>query len=233
VLPRIRLPATAASINRPENLFADKQGNIYVPEYQNRVIRKINPAGIITHVAGTGEEGYSGDGGQATLAKIGNPHSICMDEQGNLYFSDASGHVIRKIAPDGIISTIAGIYGEMTYSGDGGPTKEAALSVPSGMCMDKQGNILIAEYGNQIIRKINKAGIISTVAGTPFQAGFTGNGGPAVDALLFSPTGVCVDREGNIYIVDLGKNVIRKVETDGIIRHFATRHEPGRPERRA
>jgi gliding motility-associated-like protein len=207
-------------------LYADKQGNIYVPEYQNRVIRKINPSGIITHIAGTGEEGYSGDGGQATLAKIGNPHSICMDEQGNLYFSDAIGHVIRKITPDGIISTIAGIYGEMTYSGDGGPAKEATLSVPSGMCMDKQGNILIAEYGNQIIRKINKAGIISTVAGTPFQAGFTGNGGPAVDALLFSPTGVCVDREGNIYIVDLGNNVIRKVGTDGIIRHFAGEGPP-------
>jgi len=214
-------PALMASIKDVQNICSDRQGNIYIADYGNYVIRKVNNSGIISVYAGTGESGYTGDGGQATLAKIGIPYGICTDDQGNVYFSDVTWDVIRKITPGGIITTIGGKLGTPRYSGDGGPATEAGLSGVCGISIDKQGNLFIAEFGNNVIRKISNTGIISTVAGTGNVSGNAGNGGLATKALLFSPTGVTVDKAGNLYIADMGNNVIRKVGTDGIILNFA------------
>lgn len=174
---------------------------------------------IISTIAGTGVAGFSGDGGPATNARVNSPAGIIKDGSGNVIFCDAFGHSIRKISPAGIITTIAG-NGSPGYSGDGGPATAATVSGPAGIAIDTAGNILVAEYGNHVIRKINTSGIISTIAGngTP---GFSGDGGPATAATFNGSEGICVDNAGNIYIGDGHNQRIRKINTSGIITTIA------------
>jgi NHL repeat len=212
--------ATSAQLNKPNAVCSDNAGNIYIADHHNHVIRKVNSAGIISIFAGTGIEGNSGDGGPAIAANIGWPIGICRDNNGNIYIADRFFCVIRKVDNAGNISTYAGT-GVFGYSGDGGPAINAKMFAPSGICIDNGGNLYIAEFGNQIIRKVNSSGIISTVAGIPQMSGYWGDGGPAVDALLASPTDVSCDNLGNYYIADRGNNIVRKVNTSGIITRFA------------
>ena len=181
--------------------------------------------GTITTFAGTGSIGDSGDGGQATSATLGSPNGVIVDKSGNVYIADSIFNVVRMVNAQGIISTIAG--GPVGALGDGGPAKNARLILTgthTGMAFDNAGNLYIADYGDSRIRKIDGSGTITTVAGsntTIGLGGFSGDGGPAVNAELNSPTGVAFDSAGNMYIADFGNFRIRKVDTSGNINTIA------------
>lgn len=173
----------------------------------------------ITMVAGTGAQGYGGDGGPALEALLSFPAGLAVDAGGNLYIADAGNACVRVVRPDGTISTVAGT-GTPGFSGDGGPAVEAQLNFPSGLAVDADGNLYIADTDNQRVRKVSRDGVISTIAGSGNQ-GFSGDGGPAVSAELISPTGVAVDARGNVYIADFGNSRVRVVFPEGTIRTFA------------
>lgn len=216
--------ATLESVGGPWGVFVDAFGNIYVSDYTYSYIRKVNTNGIISTIAGTGIAGYAGDGGPATSALIYSVGGIVADNMGNVYFTQSGNNCIRKIDTSGIISTIAG--NGQTFdgndSGDGGLATKAILNSPFALAIDGSGNIYVADagMGGNRIRKINKQGIISTIAGNG-QGGYSGDGGPAIKAAFNSPVGVAVDGSGNIYIADLGNYRIREVNTAGIISTIA------------
>lgn len=202
-------PATAAQFASPGGLNVDAAGNVFVADAGNNRIRKIAPGGTVTTVAGNGTGGFAGDGSAATMANLFSPNSVCVDAAGNLYISDGSNQRIRKVNTAGIISTFAG-NGVGGYSGDAGPATLCQLLNPDGIETDNLGNIYIADASNHRIRKIDTSGFIITVAGTG-SGMFGGDGGPAVVAQLYSPTGLAVDNAGNIFIADLGNDRVRKV----------------------
>lgn len=166
-------------------------------------------------VAGTGTLGYSGDGGLATQAQLNRPNSIAFAAAGNMYIADQSNYRIRKVNTSGQISTIAG-DGITGFAGDGGPAVSARISSPSGVAVDNTGNVFFCDQQNSRIRKINTAGVITTVAGNG-QFAFSGDGFQASLAQLFSPRNVIIDPNGNILFVDYGNGRIRKITTSGII----------------
>jgi sugar lactone lactonase YvrE/phosphodiesterase/alkaline phosphatase D-like protein len=204
--------ATAASLNTPNEVNLDSSGNIYIADWNNHVIRKVDvTTGIITTVAGNGSAGFSGDDIAATSASLYHPADVSFDSAGNMYIADEFNHRIRMVSvATGIITTVAG-NGTFGFSGDGGTATLANLNYPCGTSLDSDGNIFIADFLNHRIRKVTVAtGIISTEAGNG-TAGFSGDGGAATDASLSSPDIVKVDSAGTIYIVDVGNNRIRKV----------------------
>ncbi len=208
-------PATAASLKYPMGVAADASGNVFVADYSNNCIRKINSAGIITTLAGTTVAGYSGDGLAATLAKLNQPSGVAVDGSGNVFIADQANERIRMINSSGIISTIAG-NGIAGFTGDGGVATAGRLNMPTGVAVDGSGNIIIADQMNGRIRKVNTSGMISTIGGSS-TLGYSGDGGPATSAELYQPTGVSFDAAGNIYIADMVNNRIRKINTAGII----------------
>ncbi len=209
--------ATNAELNYPEGVTFDAYGNLYIADYYNNRIRKINTAGIIFTIAGNGTQGYSGDGGQATNAELYYPSGVTFDAVGNLYISDSHNNCVRKvILSTGIILTIAGTGICCSNLGDGGEATAAELGDPTGITFDAIGNLYIADYGNNRIRTINTAGIINTIAGNG-AAGYYGDGGQATAAELYVPDWVAFDSKGNLYIVDAYNQRIRMVNTSGII----------------
>jgi hypothetical protein len=182
---------------------------MYIADYYNNRIRKVNSKGIINTIAGDGTGGYFGDGGSATSAEINGPEGVAVDASGNVYIGDAENQRIRKISTTGIITTIAG-NGTKGYSGDGGLAANAELYYPDGIAVDDSGSIYIADSYNNRIRKINSTGIISTVIGDGTK-GYSGDGGPATVAELNQTSDVFVDASSNIYIADYANNRIRKV----------------------
>lgn len=180
----------------------------------------IAQVGYIYTVAGNGTSGFSGDGGQARAAELNTPTDVCEDHEGNFYIVDQGNNRIRKVnSITGIITTIAG-NGSSGYSGDGGAATAASLNTPNGVVADGFGNLYIADQGNNVIRKVNTAGIISTIAGIG-SSGFTGDGGPATAAQLAAPTSVAIDGWDNLYIADNGNDRIREVDTTGTITTIA------------
>ena len=205
-------PATSALLKYPVAIAVDNAGNVYFSDNGNDCIRKITVAtGIITTIAGNGIQGYSGDGGVATSARLSYPFGIAVDGSGNIYFADWGNQRIRKVnAATGMITTIAGT-GMQGYSGDGGTAINAQFNRPYGLTLDRAGDLYIAEAGNNCIRKITAAnGIITTIAGTG-NAGFSGDAGLATAAQLQGPIGVAVDSSGNVYIADEVNDRIRKI----------------------
>lgn len=202
-------PAIFAQLNTPTGVAVDAAGNVYIADQGNSRIRKVNTSGFISTVAGVGIAGYNGDGILATLAKLNYPYDVAVDGMGNLYVADISNNRIRKIDTAGMISSPVGT-GLPGFSGDGGLATLAQLQYPSGVKADIYGNIFIADRGNQRVRMVNTAGVITTVAGTG-TAGFSGDGGPAVSAMLNNPTGVAVDMSGNMYIADGSNFRVRKL----------------------
>ncbi len=211
-------PAASAELDGPRGVTEDMYGNLYIAEYYGQRVRKVTPGGTITTIAGTGNAGYSGDGGPATSAELYGPYRVTVDLQGNVYIPDSGNSRVRKVSPDGTITTVAG-NGADGYAGDGGLATDATLNYPEAVAFDSAGNYYIADEGANVIRKVNTSGIITTAAGTG-NPGYAGNGGPATSATLNGPVGVQVDASGNIYISDQQNNVIRKV-TNGIISTFA------------
>jgi len=211
--------ATAAEINNPIGISLDILGNVYIADGTNNCIRKINTAGIILTVAGTGTAGFSGDGGQATAAELNTPHGVSFDAEGNMYIMDQGNQRIRLVNSSGIISTIAG-NGTAGYSGDGGQATLAEINYASWICFDMTGNLYIADSNNERIRKINTTGIISTVAGNGTQ-GYSGDGGQATAAEMSNPAGIIADASGSLYIPESQSYRIRKISSAGIINTIA------------
>jgi hypothetical protein len=206
-------PAASGKFYHANGICIDTLGNIYIADWGNNRIRKINTSGIISTIAGTGTYGYSGDGGSALSAQIGCS-GIAVDHAGNIYFTGYN--CIRKIDASGIITTVAG-NGLAGYSGDGGPSISAELYDPEGITIDGLGNIYFSDLANYRIRKISSSGIITTVAGNGTN-GNSGDGGPAMLAQLYA-FNITNDALGNLYFTSGGN--LRKVSTAGIISRFA------------
>ena len=211
-------PATSADLNTPTGVAVDAAGNLFITGNANHRIRKVNTVGTITTVAGTGTQGFSGDGGPATSADLNNPQEVAVDASGNLYIADDLNHRIRRVdASTGIITTVAG-DGTVGFSGDGGPATSASLTSVVRVRVDLAGNIYIGDGNNHRVRRVDAStGIITTVAGTGTQ-GFSGDGGPATSASLNRPGGVGFDAAGNLYFAEVSNQLIRKVDAStGII----------------
>lgn len=214
-------PANAAELASPLALAIDAQGDYFISDSQNHVIREVVAAtGNIVTVAGNGTSGFSGDGGPATSAQFSLAHSIAVDGAGNLYIADGPNGRVRVVNSSGIISTFAG-NGTYGWAGDNGLAVNASLYFPSGVAVDSVGNVFIADYGNGTVRMVSAAtGIITTIAGYGVN-GF-GNvpvdGVPGFQDLLGQPYAVTVDESGNVYFADVGTSSIREVGgRDGII----------------
>ncbi len=263
-------PATEAELNEPYEVRFDGDGNMFFVEMQNHLIRRVDAkTGIISTVAGTGEQGYGGDGGPAIEARFHRPHSIALDGRGGLYVADIGNHRIRRIDLDtGIVATVAGNgkkqlprdgqvalghpvvgpralfidkatmwvalreghsvwtldltsgtwrhvagTGQKGFGGDGGPAKNATFNGPKGIAVGPSGHVYVVDTENQAIRKIDTTtGLISTVAGGgPGRRGGTGDGGPATEAQLDRPHGICVGPDGTVYIGDTLNHRVRTV----------------------
>ena len=207
-------PATSAAFDYLTSVAVDASGNVYAADMDNNAIRKISK-GVITTFAGNGTQGYSGDSGPPASAELNRPNGVAVDASGNVYIADSGNGRIRKVS-NGAIATIAG--GASGNFGDNGPPTGAALYQPNGVAVDTFGNLYIADYGDNAIRKVSR-GAITTLAGNGTY-GYSGDNGPATSAALNQPSGVAVDGSGNVYIADTNNSVIRKV-SGGVITTFA------------
>ncbi len=203
-------PATAALMEFPCAIALDAAGNLYIADQYNNRIRKVNTSGTISTVVGSGATGYAGAGGPATAADIGFPFGLAVDASGNIFISLLYANVVAKVNTAGTLTTYAGT-GAAAFSGDGGPATAAEMDGQWGIATDAPGNLYIADYNNQRIRKVNTAGVISTVAGTG-SSGYSGDGGLATSAWLHDPVGVAVNAGGAIYIADYNSHRLRRVD---------------------
>ena len=264
-------PAKMASLKRPAGVATDAAGNLYFADPFAHCVRKVDKRGVITTVAGTGVAGLSGDGGPARQAQVTGPKAVGVDARGNVYIADSGNYRLRKVSPDGVISTIAGagdkfpgdglqaadvsfcsdrlalaalatdrdgnvylancwiqrispsgilsnLAGDGTYNlgGNGGPASNAQLFGPADIVFAPDGSLLIADSGNDMIRKVGLDGVITTFAGNQ-EHGYHGDGGPATGTSLATPDALVMDSSGNLYIADSANARVRKVSPDGII----------------
>jgi uncharacterized protein (TIGR03437 family) len=214
----------SAQLAYPSGLAVDTAGNLYIADTANQRVRKVS-GNTISTVAGNGTSGYAGDKGPAANAELNSPSGIALDRSGNLYIADFSNQVVRKVSAGGTISTIAGT-GIAGYAGDNGPAAQALLNAPSGVAVDSSGNVFVADSGNHVVRKISSNGTITTFAGNGMAA-TAGDGGPAASASLALPTGVVVDSQGDVFIIDTSANLVRMVNAMGIITTIAGIGTPG------
>jgi sugar lactone lactonase YvrE len=208
------ISALSAELNAPYDVAIDKHGNIYFTDFQNQRVRRIDSFGIITTIAGTGINGYNGDG-RGDTTKLNFPMGLTIDSLGNLFIADYGNHRVRKIDNSGIITTIAGT-GTPGYNGDSIIATSAELLFPADIAIDessnssRSGNIYLVDQENQRIRCIHPSGIITTIAGNGTQ-GFYGDGGDAKLAEFHLPIGIALDDTGNIYIADQDNSRVRKI----------------------
>lgn len=211
-------PAKKAHV-RPDSLAVDAAGNLYFGERFNERVRRIDPAGRITTVAGNGERGFSSDGGPATAARV-DPADVAVDSLGNLLIADAGANRIRKVTPDGRITTVVGT-GRVGSSGDGGPATSAELRSPDSIAVDRAGRLYIADDESRVRRVDPKTGLTSTVAGNGAQLGDAPKDGEAAtSAPIFGLTGLSVDAGGALYFMER-HSLLRRVDPAGIITTLA------------
>jgi RHS repeat-associated protein len=231
-----RGPATQAKLSGPADVALAPDGSLYIADTNNNRIRRVGPDGIITPMAGDGSPGYSGDGGPAPAAKLSRPSGVTVGSDGSLYIADTDNNRIRRVGPDGIITTVAGDghpgYTTASPQGDGGPATKAVVGAPWEVAVGPEGSLYIVDTYNHSIRRVGPDGIITTVAGKisgpGFSgAGFSGDGGLATAAALQDPRGVAVGPEGSLYIADTSNLRIRRVVPDGIITTVAGNGTPG------
>jgi sugar lactone lactonase YvrE len=200
-------PATAAQLNGPFGLAVDGSGDLFITDRDNSRVREVTPSGIITTVAGSGANGFGGDGGPATAAALSGPQGVAVDAAGDLYIDDNFNYRVRRVSPSGVITSVAG-SGTTGFSGDGGPATAAALDNPFGqLAVDTAGNLYIADIFNHRVRRVSPSGVITTVAG----GGSGGDGGPATGAALDAPDGMAVDAAGDLFIGDRDDPRVREV----------------------
>jgi hypothetical protein len=205
-------PATNASLFSPTGVALDALGNLYIADRDNNRIRRVGANGLINTFAGSGTNGYAGDGGTATNANLSTPEAVAVDTLGNVFIADSGNTRIRKVGPDGIIITVAG-SGNAGYYGDGGPATNAFFESPAGVAVDAFGNFYMAD-GTEHVREVNTAGIISTVTGNA-GVGYSGDGGSPTNAKLDEVYGLATDVAGDLFIADTGTNRIRKITAFG------------------
>ncbi len=221
-------PATRALIGEAYGCAFDSDDNLYICDGRNHTVRRIDRISwVINTVAGTGEAGYSGDGGPAVHATMNNLYSLIVDANGDIYVADRFNAAVRKIdAATGIITTLAGT-GEPGYSGDGGPGTQAQMREPNDCFLDGKGGLLIADIQDQRIRRLDlKTGIIETFAGNG-EKQRAGDGKPATEASIMGARAVCMDSKGNTYIAEREGNGVRKVDANGLMSTFAGTGERG------
>jgi sugar lactone lactonase YvrE len=211
-------PAVNARLNYPRGITIDGEGSLYIADSGNNRIRRVAPDGTITTVAGTGERGFGGDGGPATLATFSSPYDVACDSRGNLFIADYGNNRIREVTADGFVRTVGG-NGIDDNSGDGGSATSAALSAPKSLAVAPDGDLYIPAFVGDTVRKIS-GGIITTAVGTGTY-GYSGDGGPAAAAKIAGPEAVAVDASGILYIADTWNERIRCVTPDGIINTVA------------
>jgi hypothetical protein len=207
-------PATNAQINGSFGIAVDGNGDLFIADTSNNVVREVTPDGLIHTIAGTGTAGFSGDNGPATAAQLNIPAGLTLDSNGDLFIADRLNNRIREVTPQGIITTVAG-NGTGGFSGDGGPATNAQLDRPDDVAIASNGDLFIADEFNGRVRVVMANGIISTFAGGGNSG--LGDGGPATAASFNTPVGVAVDASGNVFIVDRDNNRIREVTTNGFI----------------
>jgi sugar lactone lactonase YvrE len=208
-----------ATITQFSDIVFDPKGNLFISDRMNHQIRKIDLKGNISTIAGVGDSDYFGDGGPALDAAFRDPNSLASDSKGNIYIADTANNMIRKIDTNGIVTTFAG-NGEHADSGDGGSALKAAIRSMDDISVSPEGELHILGTNTHKVRKITKDGKIVTIAGKGY-AGFFGDGGPAINAMLKNPAAISFDSKGNLYIADMGNNRIRRVDKKGIITTFA------------
>lgn len=211
-------PAREAELARPFEVSLDARGNLYVTEYAGHRIRRISPNGVITTVAGTGEPGYAGDGGPAARARLNGPYDAAVDAAGRLVIADSGNHVIRRVAADGTLSTIAG-SGRAGYAGDGGPAREARFNSPQCVLPTPEG-LYVCDEHNDAVRRIDANGTVSTVAGTG-RPGRAPDGAPAATSPLDDPENLWLRADGSLLISDGDNGQVRRVDPQGRIDTFA------------
>lgn len=207
-------PAVDAALNDPERVVVDPAGNVYFAESGNHRVRRVAPDGTITTYAGTGRPGFSGDNGPATSAALNYPVGLALDAAGNLYISDFLNRRIRRVSPQGVITTVAG-NGQPGFSGDGGLATQASIN-GFGVGASPAGELYIADTYNHRVRMVDAQGVISTIAGTG-QAGFSGDQGPAAQATLNLPYDVDIDSQGNVYVEDYLNIRVRRISPGGMM----------------
>ena len=211
--------ALSVALHMPSIIQCQPNGDVYVADYFSNLIRLVSTNGSITNVAGTGVSGYSGDGGNAKLAKLNAPNSVKVSSSDEIFIADTSNNVIRKVFKNGTIVTIAGTFGSQGYSGDNGLAIKAILSSPSDIALAPNGEVFIADWGNHVIRKIDTKGIITTIVGN----GTEGNGGEGFNrpltAQLTFPKSISLSKDGELFISDF--NGIKKLTVKGTIAHIA------------
>jgi sugar lactone lactonase YvrE len=209
---------SAARFNYPFGVAVDGSGNVYVADSSNHTIRKVSSAGVVTTLAGTALSGVSNSAdGAGSAAGFYRPDGVAVDSNGNVYVADYGNHTIRKVTPAGVVTTLAGKAGS---SGSTDGTGSAArFSYPTGVAVDNTGNVYVADYGNNTIRKVTSSGVVTTLAG---RAGYVGSSdGIGISALFRSPIHVALDSTGNVYVTDMGNHTIRKVTSSGVVTTLA------------
>ncbi len=193
--------AINAQISKIQGVAVDRSGNLYLSDTDHHRVRKVTPGGVITTVAGTGEAGYFGDGGPAKQAQLNAPYGLAVDGAGNLYIADLGNNRIRRVWPDGVITTLI---------------PNTTLATPRNLVLDSAGNLYFSEFDGHRIRRVAPDGSVTTVVGTG-RPGFSGDGGPPEQAQLAFPAGIAIDRGGALLIVDAGNNRVRRIFANGTI----------------
>lgn len=228
------VPATSTGLNVPIAVAVDPSGNILIAEYNGHRVRRVSGAGLISTFAGTGTAGGGGDGGAATGAQLNGPQGLAVDASGDVYIAEELGHRVRRVDALGSISRVAGT-GVGGFGGDGGPATAALLLKPQAVGVDANDRLIIGDSDNQRLRRVEADGTITTIAGdgridgawTCCLAGFSGDGGTATAAQLWSPGGIALDSAGNLFIADERNHRVRRVTPAGVITTVAGTGLPG------
>jgi sugar lactone lactonase YvrE len=212
-------PAINATFSYPTGIAVDGQNNVYITDFKNVRVRRIDPSGVISTFAGTGEPGFSGDGGPATRAAMGSPLAIAVDSKGNVFFSDPRNQRIRRVGIDGVITTVAGtdppgapdvpLNQDAAFFGDGGPATSAGIGHVYGIAAAPDGALFLSDTKHFRVRRVGPDGVIATIAGN----GTPGNdsGVAAVQASIGSPQGLAVDSSNNLLLTDYGNQNVKKI----------------------